>query len=203
MSGVLILGSGGHAKVIADILRCQGVQVRGFLDDNSAVWGQTRLGLPVLGAIDRYREFESEGLIVGIGANRIRREVVQRLGPAAEALWQNAIHPTAVIADSVRIGRGTVIMANAVINPDTIIGNHAIVNTAATIDHDCTIADYVHTAPGCHLAGGVQVGEGAFLGIGVVVIPSLFIGEWATIGAGAAVVRSIPDGMTAKGVPAR
>src|SRR5438309_650371 len=104
MSGVLVLGAGGHAKVVADILLCQGVPVRGFLDDESASWGTTRLGLPVLGGIATYADYQPEGLMLGIGSNAARRRLVADLGPAAQALWRNAIHPRATVAASVRLG---------------------------------------------------------------------------------------------------
>jgi len=203
MSGILILGSGGHAKVIADIFMCQGITVRGYLDDNPDSWGYLRLGLPVLGAIERYHDFEPDGMIVAIGSNRIRKAIVERLGALADPLWINAIHPSAVIASSVHIGRGTAVMARAVINPDTTLGRHVIVNTSSSIDHDCSIADFVHTAPGSHVAGVVTIGEGALMGIGSVAIPTMSIGAWAVVGAGAAVVRPVPDGVIAKGVPTR
>src|SRR4051794_39245546 len=132
MSGVLILGAGGHGKVGADILRCQGVAVGGFLDDDPASWGTTRLDLPGLGAIDRYHEFAPDGLALGIGANAIRRQIVERLGSAAQALWRPAIHPRATIAASARLGRGVVIAAGVVANPDTLLGDFVIINTGAT-----------------------------------------------------------------------
>lgn len=203
MSGVLILGAGGHGKVVADALRCMGIAVRGFLDDNPATWGGLCLGLPILGPGATYQNYAPDGLVIGIGANHIRQQVVERLGETAHDLWINAIHPSAVIADSVTLGRGLVVAARTVINPDTVIGDHVIINTGATVDHDCAIEDYVHIAPGVHLAGGIRVGEGTLVGIGAVALPGLSIGRWATVGGGAAVTQSIPDRVVARGVPAR
>lgn len=203
MSGVLIFGAGGHAKVVADILCCQGVSIRGFLDDDPQSWGTTRLGIPVLGGIDAWIDHAPDGLVIGIGSNSIRRAIVARLGDRVQNLWRSAIHPRATIAESVRLGHGVVVAAHAVLNPDSVIGDHAIINTSATVDHDCTIGAYVHIAPGVHLGGGVRVDEGTLIGIGSSVIPYRTIGSWAVIGAGAAVVTDIPDKVTAKGVPAR
>lgn len=203
MSGLLVLGSGGHAKVVADILCCQGLTVAGFLDDDPAVWGGERLGLPVLGPIAAYADYAPDGLVAGIGSNTARRQVVERLGDAAQPLWRNAVHPRATVAASVRLGLGLVIAAGAVVNPDSVVGDHAIVNTGATVDHDSVVGRYAHLAPGTHLAGGVRVGEGAFVGAGATVTPYRELGEWATIGAGAAVVSDIPGWVVAKGVPAR
>jgi sugar O-acyltransferase (sialic acid O-acetyltransferase NeuD family) len=204
--GILVLGAGGHGKVAADILRRGGRRfisetVLGFLDDDETTWGATRLGLPVLGAIAQYAQFQPTGLVMGIGSNKARSSIVERLN--ADALWQNAIHPTAILAESARIGRGVLIAAGAIINPDAVIGDFAVINTGTTIDHDCSIGAYAHIAPGVNLAGGVQVGEGTLVGIGAKVIPYTTIGAWAVIGAGAVVVRAVPDGATAMGVPAR
>lgn len=203
MSGILIIGAGGHGKVVADILLRLSMPVLGFLDDDPATWGTLRLDLSVLGAIDTFSDYFPEGLVMGIGSNTMRREIVRRLGSLAHELWLPAIHPEAVIAPSVSVGRGTVVAAGAVVNPDTYLGDHVIINTGATVDHDCHIGDFVHIAPGAHIAGGVHVGEGALLGIGSVAIPGATIGEWATVGAGAVVLEDIPDHVVAIGVPAR
>jgi acetyltransferase EpsM len=203
MSGLLILGGGGHGKVVADILLARGELVLGFLDDDAATWGTTRFDLPVLGGIDTFADHSPAGLVPGLGANAARQRVVERLGERARGLWRPAIHPRAIVAPSARIGQGAVVAAGTVINPDAVVGDHAIVNTGATVDHDCVVGAYAHLGPGTHLAGGVRVGEGTLVGIGAVVIPYRSIGRWSIVGAGAVVVRDIPDGVTAKGLPAR
>ena len=200
---ILILGAGGHGKVVADIFTTQGVRVAGFLDDDPEMWGRSVAGLPVLGAIGRFPEFAPGPMVLGIGANRVRRQLVETLGQEVEPRWCNAIHPTATVARSATLGRGVVVAAHVVVNPDALIGDHVILNTGATIDHDCTIARYSHIAPGVHLGGGVTIGEGVLVGIGATVIPFRTVGEWAVVGAGAVVVRDIPGHVTAKGVPAR
>lgn len=203
MSGILIIGAGGHGKVVADILLRQSAPILGFLDDDPTTWGTSRLGLPVLGAIDTFSNYSPEGLVMGIGSNALRQKIVRRIGGVAQELWRSAIHPEAIVAPSAKIGRGTVIAAGAIVNPDSFIGEHVIINTGATVDHDCHIGDFVHIAPGVHLAGGVRVGEGSLLGIGSAVIPCRSIGQWTTIGAGAVVVEDIPSHTVAVGVPAR
>lgn len=203
MSGILIIGAGGHGKVVADILLGQSMPVLGFLDDDPTTWGTSRLGLPVLGAIDAFSDYSPEGLVMGIGSNALRQDIVRRFGSLAQELWRSAIHPKAILAPSARIGRGTVIAAGAIVNPDAFVGEHVIINTGATVDHDCHIGDFVHIAPGVHLAGGVHVGEGSLVGIGSKVIPNRCIGQWTTIGAGAVVVDDIPSHTVAVGVPAR
>ncbi len=203
MNNILIVGAGGHAKVVADILLSQGMAVGGFLDDDSATWGLNRLNMMVLGGIEMYTHYDLVGLIMGVGSNPARQRIVERLGREAQRLWVNAIHPRATVASSVRMGHGVVIAGGAVVNPDSVLGNHTIINTSASVDHDCFIGNYAHLGPGTHLSGGVRVGEGALLGVGVSIAPGCSVGAWAVVGAGAVVVRDIPDHVTAKGVPAR
>lgn len=203
MTRILIIGCGGHGKVVADILQQQGAQVYGFLDDDPATWGHTRLGVPVLGSLATLSLHAPDGVVLGIGLNRIRQQVVERLGAQAGSLWYNAIHPRAIVAPSARLGRGVVVAASAVINPDAVVGDHAIVNTGASVDHDCVVESYAHVAPGAHLAGGVSVATGALVGAGATVAPARSVGAWATVGVGAAVVHNVPAGVVAKGVPAR
>jgi sugar O-acyltransferase (sialic acid O-acetyltransferase NeuD family) len=198
---VLILGAGGHAKVVADILQLQGVKIIGLLDDAESSWGTDWFGLPVLGGIDTYAEFDVDGLIIAIGSNQAREKIAARIGTRVN--WVNAIHPAAVIARSARLGVGTVVTAQAVVNPDARVGSHAIINTCASVDHDCTIGDYAHIAPGVHLAGGVEIGKGVLMGIGSQAVPNCRVGDWAIIGAGATLVHDMPAGAVARGTPAR
>lgn len=201
MAGILVFGAGGHAKVVADILLSQEVQVIGFLDDDPEAWKIKPLGLPVLGPSSSYADYEHKCIVIGIGSNSIRQKLATELG--SNASWCNAIHPRSTIADSVDLGVGVVVAAGAIINPDTIIGDHVIINTGATVDHDCTISSFAHIAPGVNLAGSVTVGEGSLIGIGAKVLPGCRIGRNVTVGAGAVVVDDIPDGIIVRGVPAR
>ncbi len=203
MAGVLILGAGGHAKVIADILRCRGAAVLGFLDDDPTKWGGTFCGRPVFGSIDSYAEYGADGLILGVGDIALRTRIVRRLGDPAAPLWCNAVHPCAIVAETVRMGRGVAISAGAVVNPDVVLGDHVIVNTGATVDHDCSIDAFAHIAPGAHLAGGVQVGREVLICIGAAVAPWYRIGDGATVAAGAVVVTNISGHVSVKGIPAR
>ena len=192
-----LFGASGHGKVIKEILNANGVKVEAFVDDNINV--NECGGRPVL--------HDATGLspmIVSIGVNRIRKMIVERLkanNPAIE--FMSAIHPSAVISPSAKIGEGTVVMAGAVINADAVIGNHCIVNTGATVDHDCIVEDYCHVAPGVHISGGTNVGEGTWIGVGSSVIQCLNIGKNCMIGAGSVVVKDIPDNVTAFGCPAK
>lgn len=198
---VIVLGAGGHGKVIADAVIRSNRKLIGFLDDRDLT---SILGVPVLGLIDDWVRFQSAEIIIGIGDNTVRHRVAARIKSGSQTVrWATVIHPSAVIAGSVSIGKGVAILAGTVVSPDTQIGDHVIVNTGSTVDHDCVIGDFVHIAPGANLAGGVRVDTAALIGIGAVVIPGCHIGAHSVIGAGAAVVSDIPPGVTAKGVPAR
>lgn len=192
-----LFGASGHGKVIKDILNANGIKVEAFADDNPNV--NECGGRPVV--------HDATGLspmIVSIGVNRIRKMIVERLkANNPDIKFATAIHPSAVISPTAKIGEGTVVMAGAVVNADAVIGNHCIVNTGATVDHDCKIGDYCHIAPGVNISGATHVGEGTWVGVGSCVIQCLNIGKNCMIGAGSVVVKDIPDNVTAFGCPAK
>lgn len=194
-----IIGAGGHAKVAISTAIEAGFSIVGCYDDEASLHGKRILGIPVLGPIALLGSRKVEA-VIALGNNRLRKEIALQL---SRARWATLVHPRAVVHASVKIGAGTVIFAGAVVQPDTEIGAHAILNTSASVDHDCRIRDFVHLAPGVSLSGGVQIGEGSLIGIGSSVIPLKKIGTWVTIGAGSAVVKDIPDHITAFGTPAR
>jgi sugar O-acyltransferase (sialic acid O-acetyltransferase NeuD family) len=198
--GVVVIGAGGHAKVVISLLQAAGQTIAMILDDDPRKWGTSLLGVPIRGPVTRLAEVTDYPAILAIGDNAAREEMADQW---RHVEWLTAVHPTAYVHSSAQLRPGAVVCAGAVIQPDTSIGAHAIVNTAATVDHDCSVADYAHLAPGVHLAGGVKIGAGALLGIGSVVIPGRSVGEWTTVGAGGVVVSDLPARATAVGVPAR
>lgn len=198
--GIIMMGAGGHAKVVINTLIELGIDIEAVHDDDTGKRGQLLCGVEIAGPISGLDYWVKRKTIMAIGDNQTRRKIVNRF---ENCDWVTAIHPKATVHPSVRIGEGTVIFAGAVIQPDTIIGKHCIINTNATIDHDCIVEDYAHIGPGVCLAGNVRVGEGTFLGIGSVAIMGSAIGRWSIVGAGAAVIHDIPDNVTAVGLPAR
>ncbi len=186
-----LFGASGHGKVIKDIVEANGGMVDAFVDDDPNV-------NELSGKLVLHGETTLSPMIVSIGENRIRKIVVEKLN----CEFGVAIHPSAIVSPSAKIGEGTVVMAGAIINADAVIGKHCIINTGASVDHECVIGDYCHIAPHATLCGQVHVGEGTLMGVGSCAIPCMKIGAWCNIGAGAAVVRDIPDEVNAVGVPA-
>lgn len=204
---ILILGAGGHAQVVADILLRMwdaGLPIApiGYLDDNPALVGKALLGLPVLGTLAGLGRVAHDAVIVAIGANHARRSVFERLELRGDR-FAIARHPSAIVAPDVLIGPGTVICAGVIINPGTVIGANVILNTASSADHHNRVGDHAHIAPGVHMGGDVVVGAGALVGIGATVMPQRTIGAWSVVGAGGVVTADIPGDVVAVGVPAR
>lgn len=203
MSGpLLVLGSGGHGRVVADVAALRGYERIAFLDD--APTPDADLPFPVLGPLTMLGELASDWpmAIAAVGHNGIRQKLFQSLRDAGFA--QPAIvHPTAVISPNARLGEGVFIAALAVVNVGASIGDATILNTGARIDHDCAIGAACHIAPGATLSGGVTVGCRAWLGTGCSVRQGITIADDVVVGVGAAVVSDLPDAITYVGVPAR
>ncbi|HBY93748.1 MAG TPA: transferase [Chloroflexi bacterium] len=203
----VILGAGGHAQVVADILMRardagQPVCPIGYLDDNPRLHGHTELGLPVLGALHELPSVAHDAVIVAIGENHTRQQLFDRLQQQGERLTV-ARHPAAVIAPDVSIAPGTVICAGVVVNPGSVIGANVILNTGCTVDHHNHIGNHAHIAPGVHLGGDVKIGEGTLIGIGATVMPQRCIGAWSVVGAATLVHTDLPDYVVVAGVPGR
>ncbi|MEQ1935162.1 MAG: acetyltransferase [Fimbriimonadaceae bacterium] len=198
--GLLILGTGGHAKVALDIALESGIEVAGFLDDDQARHGQMIHGYKIHGPTNQWKQF-GDALFPAIGSNQSRKNVVQSVDPNAP--WQTLIHPKATVSRFALVGSGVLVALGACIGPDARIGDFAIINTSSSVDHDCEIGTYAHIAVGAHLAGNVHIGEGAFLGAGAIVIPGLEIGDWSLVGAGATVIRPVQSNQTVIGTPAK
>jgi sugar O-acyltransferase (sialic acid O-acetyltransferase NeuD family) len=204
---VIILGGGGHAKVLIEALRASNVTITGITDADPLKLRAAVMGIPVLGndgIVDRQPP-ESIQLVNGIGSvniPRTRTELFERFKARGFA-FATIVHPSAVIASDAVLGEGAQMMAGAVIQPGCRIGMNSIVNTNATIDHDCEIGDHAHLSPGVTLSGGVRIGTGTHVGTGATVIQGIVIGKNCLVAAGAVVVANVPDGASVAGVPAK
>lgn len=197
---LVIIGAGGHGKVVADIAEKNGYNDIVFLDDNRC--GKNFGNYPIVGNNCDALNYSDRDFIVGIGNAEGRKRIQEQLLKSNLNVI-NLIHPQAVVAKDVSFGIGIVVMAGAIINPGTAIGDGCIINTGATVDHDNVLGNYVHLSVGCHLAGTVQVGDNTWIGIGAVVNNDIKICENCVIGAGAVVINSLLDSDTYIGIPAR
>lgn len=200
---IVVVGAGGHGRVVADVCRSAGLSVAGFLDPGRERDTQID-GIPVLGGDERLEDstfVASHEFCIGIGDSTLRCTLARSVLDAGGTLPVVA-HKSAIVAPDVVIGQGTVLMAGAIVNPGTTIDDFVVVNTAATVDHDGHIAEGTHLCPGSHLGGNVHCGRCVYLGIGASVIQGIHIGDYAVVGAGATVIRDVGAGETVVGSPA-
>lgn len=203
---IIIIGAGGHAKVIIDLIEKRQVilneeiSIFGIVDDKYIE--KDFLGYSYLGKIEdleKIEDYKKKKYIIAIGNNKVREKISKKL----RLNFVSLVHPTAIVGKSVKIGVGTVVMAGVIINSLAVIGKHSIINTGAIIEHDCVVEDYVHISPKTAVAGGVKVGKSSWIGIGSSIIQGIEIGENVTIGAGSVVVKNLKDNIKAFGVPAK
>jgi UDP-perosamine 4-acetyltransferase len=200
---LLIIGGGGHCKVVLDVARTAGFNLVGILDPHpeTAEMG----GVPVLGGDDLAPTLLDRGVklaFVALGSNALRRRIGLRLREMGFQL-PCLVHPTASISPTAALGAGVVVMPQAVINAQARVGEFAIVNSGAIIEHDCVLGDAAHAAPGSVIGGHVTLGEEVLFGIGARARAKVRIGSRSIVGVGAAVVCDIADDMIVAGVPAR
>lgn len=199
---IVIIGAGGHAKVIADIIAKSGDTLLGFLDDNIEKGTRIIADYKVIGNLNNRFPMsvtqEDIEFIIAIGDNEKRKEISEK---SPNIKYYKAIHPSAQIGLDVKIEEGTVVMANAVINSSTKIGKHCIINTGAIIEHDNIIENYVHISPNATLCGTVTVGEETHIGAGTTIKNNINICKKCIIGAGAVVVKNIEEEGKYVGIP--
>ena len=204
---LLIIGAGGHGRVVLESARASGVDPAFFLDANQSLWGSEVDGAKVLGGDDCLVDKRLKGsfFIVGIGSvgESSHRQKLFRAALDAPLRPLKILHPSAVCSPAAEVGDGAFVGPNAVINPGAEIATNVIINSGAIVEHDCRIQDHVHVAPGACLGGGVCVGEAAHVGSGAVVRHGVRIGDRAIVGAGAVVIADVPEGSVVAGVPAR
>lgn len=207
MTSLLILGAGGHARVLAETALAQGgFSEIAFLDDDYQQADPKVLGWPVLGPLHRASEplmLQSfQAALVGIGNAAKRLHWLDQLSTIGYER-PRLIHPTACVSASASLGPGSVVLAQAAVQALAHLGTGVILNTACSIDHDVHLGDGVHICPGARIAGDVHVGARSWIGIGACVTQQVMIGVDVMVGAGAAVVQDLEDGVTAVGVPAQ
>lgn len=196
---IVLIGGGGHAKVVIDAIReAKNFEIYGIIDPALKIGGSL-LDVKVKGADDLLPQISRSGVrrafisVGSIGDCEPRKRIYDNLRKLGFQL-PVVIHPKAVVAGDVELGAGTFVAAGAIINTGTRIGKNVIVNTSSSVDHDCTIGDFVHIAPGAVLSGGVKVGDEAHVGTGANIIQDITIGEKAFIGAGSIITNDVAKG---------
>ena len=199
---MVVIGAGGHAKVVIELAVALGYKVVGCTDVDATP--RHIVDVPVLGDDGVLQALFAQGVTfaaVGLGENALRLRIgrkLQTMGFVTPLL----VSPAAYVSTSARLGAGTIIMPGAVINADTRVGDFAIVNTLAGVDHDGIVGDGAHIGPGSALSGSVNVGDCALIGVGATVLPGVRVAHHATLGGGAVAVRNVEAGATFVGSPA-
>lgn len=206
MKKIVLIGGGGHCKVIIDIIKSIGeYEIIGITDKNN---NNSVLGVPIIGDDNILQQLYNEGVeyaFIGIGAlNNIEvRSLIYRKLKNIGFKLPVLIHKHAVVSQYSNIGEGTCVMAGAIINPGVFMGKNCIINTGSVIEHECKIGQNTHISPNSSIAGGVHIGSNAHVGIGSTIIEGKTIGDNVTIGAGAVVIDDIADNAFVVGIPAK
>lgn len=204
---VIVVGAGGHAKVVVDALLASDTAVIGLTDADQTKKDERLMGVSVLGGDDILANHQPAAvdLVLGVGSVRIAaiRQQLFEYFKMAGYQFRTLIHPSAVVGREVMLGEGCQIMAGAVIQAGAHLGANVLVNTRATIDHDCRIGDHVHVGPGAVLCASVNVGAGSHVGSGSTIIQGIRLGCAVQVGAGALIIRDCNDGTCHVGVPGK
>lgn len=202
---VVLLGGGGHARVLLDVLALTGRAVRGLLDDDPAVTGSDQAQR--LGGIEALKQLDPSEieLINAIGSANLPtiRQAVYEHARAAGFRFAPVLHPDATIARLATLGPGVQVLAQSVVGPGTTLGENVLINTRSSVDHDCTVGPHTHLAPGVTVCGSVRIGAGCHIGSGATIIQGVTLGDGVLVAAGAVVTKDVADGQRVAGVPAR
>ena len=204
MNRILIIGAGGHAKVVAETILAEGkYDDLIFLDDDSekSVYGKRVFG-PLKKYLDENLKDSYRNAFVAFGNNANRMEWIYRLIDEGYEV-PHIIHPNSYLSSSAKVGLGTIVFAGSVIQSEVKIGKGVIINTGSLIDHDTNISDGVHICPGVTIAGNVSIDSGTWVGIGSTIIQNINIGKDAILGAGSVVIKDITDQSKVVGIPAK
>lgn len=208
MSKIVIIGAGGHGKVVAELARQAGYEPSAFVDvtrhGEVAEPGGARIEMSQLeyfAAVEAGEHPYGMNAAIAIGDNDTRLDIFHQL--KRHVNLPTLIHPTAFVSASAELGWGVHVCPMAVVHPAAWVGHAAILNTRCVVEHDCVVGDGAHISPGAVLCGGVTLGDGVWIGAGAVVIPGVRVGENAIVGAGAVVIRDVSAGATVVGNPAR
>lgn len=204
---VIVLGAGGHARVVLSALFSMGIKVLGCVEkDDKRIGEKVHLGANIIGSEAKVLEYSPKEIFLvnglgSVGVGNARRDCFVRFIDLGYSFCK-VIHSKAIVESDVVLGEGCQIAAGVVVQTGTTIGRNVILNTGSLIDHDCEIGDHCHIAPGCVISGGVVIGMNTHVGVGASIIQGVQIGRGCLLGAGAVVTKSFPDNVVILGVPA-
>lgn len=201
---IVILGGGGHARVLADTLIQQKSPVHGYYAPCDE--GELLPGIPCLGTDEALLQRSPDGVLLvnglgSVGSTELRREVFYRYRRQGYR-FLTVRHPGALLAPALTQGEGCQFLPGSIVNSGTELGDNVIVNSRGLVEHDCCISDHAHIASGAVICGGCSIGSGAHIGAGATVIQGLEIGNGAIIAAGAVVIQNVEPLTLVAGVPA-
>ena len=207
MQKVVVVGAGGFGREVLEIFKDDNIispkwDILGFLDGNDKVHGTQINGYPVLGCLDWLADNPAVGCVVAIGDPKTKKAVIDEMEDR-NANFVNAIHPSVVMSEFVKLGRNVVICAGCILTVDILIGDHVIININSTVGHDTIIGNYCSIMPAVNINGNNHLNEGVYVGTGSTFVQEVSVGSWTTIGAGAVLVKNIPKSVIAVGVPAK
>jgi acetyltransferase EpsM len=198
---IIIIGGGGHSKVVVDIINTQRrikCKILGYYDDDK---NSNLYDIKYLGKINKIQNCESDiYYTIAIGDCNIRKNMYNKYN---NLRYISLIHPKSIISRSAIIEEGTVICAGAIVQPEVKIGKCCIINTNSNIDHESIICDFVNINPSATLCGNVLIGKNTIVGANATIIEKIKIGECNIIGAGSVIIRDTTDHSKLVGVPGK
>lgn len=194
---IILLGAGGHAKVLLDILLGQNAEILGIAEKDGADRPTGLYGIPVIGSDSDVGQYAPDKIVLvngigSVGSTALRQKIFEKFKRQGYRFRQ-VVHPQAMVSRRAELGEGVQVMAGAVVNIGTRIRENSIINTNASVDHDCEIGAHVHIAPGVTLSGGVTVGDGSHIGTGAAVVQGITVGHHSFVEAGGIVMRNIRE----------
>jgi len=213
MQPIVILGAGGNSLGVIDAIAAINAldparpryRIEGILDDIPENLGRLVLGCKVIGPIEDASKLRGCRFVNGISSVasfRLIREVMRRTG-AAPGDFETIVHPRATLAESARIGRGSVVLAGSILCPESVVGDHVIILQNTSVNHHTSIGDFTTLSAGATLLGYIEVGRNAFIGGGTAIAPRVKVGDSAIVGMGSVVIHDVPAGKVVAGNPAR
>jgi sugar O-acyltransferase (sialic acid O-acetyltransferase NeuD family) len=198
---LMIMGAGGHAKVVADAVLAAAPDAAPVVADaNAELAGRVLLGSLVVQPAAQAMQVSTQ-FHVAIGSNTVREDITQRCIEAGMRA-RSVIHPSASVSPFATVAAGSFVAAHAVVGPAAVVGQGCIINHGAVVDHDCVVGDFSHIAPNATLGGGVQIGKRVLIGAGATILPKVLVGDDCIVGAGAVARGNLRSGGVYVGVPA-